>query len=386
MNAIRKLLLTLCAALCLSCAAQAEEITLAQLKEQVPNYLQMNVTTEAGETVEILAPVVLPEGDALPVLRCRQATFDASDMTDVYPRDPDEPEYMRIAGTYWNVEDSPLLVVLRNWDHGNGQTVHKRLPQGETPPHVEVTIDRAREILLEEAARFDCDIVPELRLERAVPYSGVYSTKAGTFFEADKAIAGKERGMWVLEFSQVIRGARVISNFYYPTGEPVAEDGMVEVWGSVTNADIDISAEDSYAMSLSLLVEQDELSPDSPLLPFDELQKIIEERVACGQLHSVYTLTLGYYPFYEAGKRRNDWIVDENGNQVQDPHSTATYILKPVWRIQGVDEKDRSHFSMSGELPDREEALYHDPGDPDFELLLDARTGQVLTSNCYQGE
>ena len=386
MNAIRKLLLALCALLGLACAARAEEITLAQMKEQAPNYLQMTVTAETGETVEILAPVVLPEGDALPVLRCRQATFDASHMTDFYPRDPDEPAYMRIAGTYWNVEDSPLLVVLRNWDHGDGRTVHKRLPQGELPPYVEVDADRAKEILLEEAARFDCDIVPELRLERAVPYSGVYSTKAGTFFEADKAIAGKERGMWNLEFSQVLRGARVISNFYYPTGEPGAEDGMVEVWGSVTNADINISAEDEYAMSLSLLVEESELLPDSPLLPFDALEKIIESRVAGGQLHSVYTLTLGYYPFYEAGKRRNDWITDENGNEAQDPHSTATYVLKPVWRIQGVDEKDRGHFGIDGEAPDREEVLFHDPGDPDFELLLDARTGQMLTSNRYLQE
>ena len=384
MNVIRKTGFVLCAALCLCGAARAEEITLSQLKDQAPNYLQMNVETASGETVEVFAPVVLPQGETLPVLRCRQATFDASDMTDFYPRDPDEPAYMRIAGTYWNVEDSPLLSIVRNFDFGGGDTVHKRLPQGETPPHVEVTVERAKEILLEEAARFDCDIVPELLLERAVPYSGVYTMKAGTFFEADKPVAGKERGMWVLKFSQVIRGARVISSFYYPTGERI--DGMIDVWGSVTDASIDISAEDSYAMSLCLLTEQDELSTDSPLLPFDELQKIIEERIASGQLHSVYTLTLGYYPFYEAGKRRNDWITDENGNEVQDPHSTATYILKPVWRIQGVDEKDRSHFSMSGELPDREEALFHDPGDPDFELLLDARTGQMLTSNCYLGE
>ena len=386
MKRVSKLLLALCAALCVFTAAQAEEITLAQMKEQAPNYYQAAVTTASGETVEILAPVVLPEGDALPVLRCRQATFDASRMTDFYPRDPNEPAYMRIAGTYWNVTDSPFLSIVRNFDFGGGDTVHKRLPQGEMPPHVEVSVERAKEILLEEAARFDCDIVPELRLERAVPYSGVYSMKAGTFFEPDKPVAGKERGMWVIEFSQVLRGARVISNFYYPTGEPVAEDGMVEVWGGATHADIDISAEDTYAMSLSLLMEQDELAPDNPLLPFDELTKIIEARVASGQLHSVYTLTLGYYPFYEAGKRRNDWITDESGNEVQDPHSTATYVLRPVWRIQGVDEKDRNHFGLSGEVPDREEALYHDPGDPDFELLLDARTGQMLTSDRYAAQ
>ena len=82
MNVIRKIGFVLCAALCLCGAARAEEITLSQLKDQAPNYLQMNVETASGETVEVFAPVVLPQGETLPVLRCRQATFDASDMTE----------------------------------------------------------------------------------------------------------------------------------------------------------------------------------------------------------------------------------------------------------------------------------------------------------------
>lgn len=358
--------------------AHAEETTLAALKASAPAYYRATVTDGDGETVEIMAPVVLPEGDTLPVLRCRMATFDASDKNDVYPRDPDEPAYMRIAATYWDVKDTPLLSIVRNWDHGNGSTAHKRLGEGELPPYVEVTPEQAKEILLEEAARFDCETVPELALERAVPYSGLYKTKPGTFFEPDKAIAGQERGLWDIHFAQVLRGARVISgSIYYPTGEIV--DGEMASWGGVTGANIDISAEDSYAMNLYVLVEEDELAADSPLMPFDELIEKIEARVTAGQLRSVYTLTLGYYPFYEQGKRRNDWVTDESGREVQDPHSTATYILKPVWRIQGYDEKDAHH--TDGTRPDRDEVLYHDPGDPDFELLLDARTGEPLTSN-----
>ena len=371
------ILLALCAALAGGASALAEGTTLAALKAAAPNYYQASVAGADGETVEIFAPVVLPQGDAMPVLRCRVATFDASNMTDVYPRDPNEPAYMRIAGTYWNVKDTPLLCVVRNWDHGDGSTVHKRLTQGNWPPLVDVTTEQAKEIMLEEAARFGCEIVPELALERAVPYSGLHAAKPGTFFEAGDAVAGGERGLWDIRFAQVIRGARVLSgSIYYPTGEIV--DGQMEWWGYVTTADIDVSAQDAYAMTLCVLVEEDELAEDCALLPFDELIGKIEARIGAGQLRSVYTLTLGYYPFYEQGKERNDWIVDENGNAVQDPHSTATYVLLPVWRVQGYDVKDAHH--AGGQTPDREEVLCHDPGDPEFELLLDARTGEPLAS------
>lgn len=70
--------------------ARAEQVTLAELKRQVPERLQMSVTTDEGKTIAVDAPIVLPEGDVLPVVLVKRATFDLANLHQVFPL----PEYL----------------------------------------------------------------------------------------------------------------------------------------------------------------------------------------------------------------------------------------------------------------------------------------------------
>ena len=61
----RFLALGLCM-LCLQFGAYAETVSISELRAQTPECLQMTVTTDAGDTVTVDAPITLPGGDTLP--------------------------------------------------------------------------------------------------------------------------------------------------------------------------------------------------------------------------------------------------------------------------------------------------------------------------------
>ena len=76
----------LCLSGCLGAQAVCTTlVTLSELKQQAPERLQMTVTTQDGNTIAVDAPIVLPGGDALPIVLVQRAVFDTTGLHDVYP-------------------------------------------------------------------------------------------------------------------------------------------------------------------------------------------------------------------------------------------------------------------------------------------------------------
>ena len=173
----------LCFALFAMQTAFAEQVTLSELRQQTPERLQMSVTTKDGKTIEVDAPIVLPEGDTLPIVLVQSATFDLTDLHTVYPLpkhitgtgreaslSDDRPGAMALP---LNLEEKPDILAGK-W----GATTRASLPQGETPPENNVTVDEIMAFIYENIERFDCDTAPDIRVLNATAKSGLYRIKA----------------------------------------------------------------------------------------------------------------------------------------------------------------------------------------------------------------
>ena len=376
------LLLTLCLTLTALCA-QAETTNIVQLRESAPRYYQTTVQTDDGRTVEIMAPIILPTGDAIPVLRCHQAAFDTSNIRERYPLDPDLPQYARIAATYWDAKDTVLLTCGTTDFGWDGTHVRRKLEEGEMAPGVTVGAEEAKAIVLRECAEYDCEIVPELTLEDMIGYAEGYSISAGTWDSANTkagTTAGMERGCYIINFAQVLRGVRILPTW---TNNPdrsaaVDERGDIEMLDfRRAKIGVTIGSTEDYSLLVMLLAEDEVIEEDSALLPLEEIVKVVEDRVRSGELRSVYALTLGYAAYLESGYPGGQYHM-EDGEEVNTPQSTAKFVLRPVWRVDGYDIKEANG---TVEEKNRYHVLYDkNAGDPDYELLIDAVTGELVTS------
>lgn len=356
-----------------SAALADETITLAELKQQVPDNLVLDMTTHDGETIHVDMPVVLPEGDTLPVLRVKPVLFDASDMAAKYPKGKGLINEAEVSG--WAYKGTHVLAVYIKPQNGkkprstpetsteSGRYVMTGgVPEGNGMPST-----RPLEIVQENAARFSGRDDLDIRVYKQYPMSGLYhytNIAHPDTLDLKKPRKGFEKGTWQLYPAQYIRGAEIFQGLYQPSAQ--YDWNAKGFWPDLACGWLFVLDEDDYGMGLCLLDETEVIIDDAPLAPFSAIQTAIEQRIQSGQLKSGYKLTLGYTICCRPGDPSG--ILDDS-----DP-ALARFTLIPAWRIDGYDTKDSE--TLGGREATQEE-LQRYPWQS-FTLRLDARTGDPL--------
>ena len=383
----------LCLPGCLGASAACTTLViLSELKQQAPERLQMTVTTQDGNTIAVDAPIVLPDGDTLPIVLAQRATFDTTGLHDVYPF-PD----------FFNQEysQSSLRLMLEQYDHpdnvhihfyaeewenkltgGVDSTTRGYLPQGETPPENDVTVEEIMAFIAENIKRFDCDAEPDLRVLKATAKTGQYAMKTYKTPEGwteytineNKPVKSASKGIWDLELAQYMYGARIFG-YYLPYASCDYPENPNR-WQSPVSFHAQYMDEKNFNIILSFLKETACLANDAPLLSYDSLVEALRNRMREGKLKSIYGLTLGYSVKIVKG---DAFYTDDNINGWS---TDVRFVLAPEWEILGFDEQDAATARSVGiEEPTKEMIL-----EPErcsryglsYNVRMDAATGEFI--------
>lgn len=380
--------------LCLPLTAFAETVDINELRVHTPERLQMTVTTDAGKTVTVDAPITLPEGDTLPVIVVQRATFDKTELRTVYPL-PSFLDRIAIEATVWN--DGPGATYLDLYQEQKNNRISGKvdstgrasLPQGSTPPENDVTVEEVMAFIQENIRRFHCNTEPDLRVVKATAESGLYQMKRVKTPEGwteyaineKKPVTKAPKGIWHLTLAQYFYGARVFEH-YLPCGN-IFEGRPVNLneWYSPLDFYVKYMDADNFNIGLELVKPIGLYQEESALLAYQDVVDRITERIRAGKLKSVYALTLGYSVRITKG---DAFWVGEYASFNPD----TRFVLVPEWQILGFDEKNAADAKSVGLIePTRDMVL-----EPEtysryglrYELRMDASTGQFVLD--YAGQ
>ena len=389
----RFLVLGLCM-LCLPLGAYAETVSINELRAQTPQRLQMTVTTDAGDTVTVDAPITLPDGDTLPVIVVKQATFDKTDLRMVYPL-PSFFDRNAIAATVWS--DGPGATFLDLYQEQKNNRINGKvdstgrasLPQRSTPPENDVTVADVMTFIQDNIRHFHCDTEPDLRVAKATAKSGLYQMKRVKTPEGwteyaineKKPVAKAPKGIWHLSLAQYFYGAQVFEH-YLPYGSYlVNQPENPNSWYSPFHFYVDYMDTENLNIALAPAKPIGLFLKEAALLSYGDMVNCLAERIRSGKLKSVYALTLGYSVRIAKGD------VYWADSPTQKPSDTR-FVLVPEWQILGFDEKNAADTKSVGLTePTRDMVL-----EPEtysrycltYELRMDASTGQFVLDYAAQ--
>ncbi len=347
---MKRMLIVLLSLLLVSAAAlpaMAEEnlVTYAELKAQAPQRLQMTVTSDAGYTIEVDAPVILPEAEHLPVLLCKNWHFEGERSDCIYqPKGSQDLLYGQ-----------------------TDRTDRYPLPMGATPPENDFTLEQAMALIMENNQRFGGDPTVDLRVNRVAAMSGLCKTKSakvtdestGVSYRAivadpEKPVKGKEKGVWFIETAQYLRGARVL---------PEGSNGIIPldgIWHPDTNTSANtIMNAENYALLFDYLREESVLTDDVRLADWSMVENSIRELIRQDKLKSVYQVELVY--IVKTTRATNELWAREG--LTEEYVENDTYVLVPGWEIKGYGMNDRNADRFVESVsPDRETVLMNSIG------------------------
>ena len=377
----------LCAAVLTMHSAFAELVTLSELKQQLPERLQMTVTTKEGKTIEVNAPIILPDGDTMPVVLVQSATFDLTDLYRVFPHPDYFEKNVRMVAETRAYKGSPMMQLFAeekpNRLTGKADTtVRTRLSQGEKPPENDVSVDEIMAFIYENIERFGCDTEPDIRVIKATANSGLYSMKKYKTSEGwteytineKKPVKNAGKGMWHLDLAQFMYGVRIFDR-YYPYASYQGPDNPNH-WQPPVSIHCDYMDEKYFNILMMLAKETDILLQDAQLLSYDALVRVLQERMKEGKLRNIYGLTLGYS--IKIVKGDACWTDDT----YRDYNVDARFVLVPEWEILGFDEQDAATAKSLGLVEPTKEMIL----EPEiysryglsYDVRMDASTGAFI--------
>lgn len=397
------LALVLTLSICGGALAGGDTFTLAELKDQAPERLQMTVTAVTGETVTVDAPVILPDTDALPVLKCKSQLFETARANAFFFPDKKSRQsatYKQFvspeatdAFPFLNIvkESTPYLLT------GKTDTTRRSpLSMGETPPENDFTLEQAVELILRYNAAFGGNPDVDLRPTQAVAMSGLCKMKSAKvtneatgvsvraiIADPERPVKGKEKGLWLISLSQYLHGARVIDD----SNKRYRASGYYNPYPTKNRNNV--MDEENFRVFLSYLQEEGTLTDDYPLAGWDAVEGSIRALIEQGKLKSVYQVELVYL----VKMLRVNHEAFKRGEFTQKDAFSCGFALVPVWEIKGWNlyEANEKYFA-SGTSPDRETILLNyfgqDYQQEDYVLRLNADTAKPFEpeDKIYDGE
>ena len=298
MRILDTLLLTLALAASASAAAASDEyVSIKELRESLPErwvgeYVVQNGAykqLEKGDTVSVDVPIVVPEVDAVPVVRITW-----------------EPPAEGLDGS--------LEVTRDDW---NAKGIDRRFPRDELSfPALETLATFDAELPWEEAPTIAMEEfqkwMPFMRDKELTPYfHRSYGDSKGNGFQ----------GIYFYTTYHGIPYLIVSSLFRH---EVKSEHGEIEERAIVPSSMVAmrIKRPGQFWTNISTSKEVGVDMEDIPLLPFDEIMKVLEQRVTDGYAYSLNEVRFGYMCFIDPDKKGEE------------------FVLLPVWAAKGRTRAD----------------------------------------------
>ena len=334
---IRKTIMKiLCCLLLVPLTATAQETSnVHEIKETAPKRWCAEFQTREGKTVNVDAPVHIPDVDAVPLMRvCKNFK------------------------TYELVGDESFLI--GKADARKREEIYDpdQFPDTEYTYTPENLIFFMQDILLSNGvADEDADLIPY----RVTALGSMYYVKNGKTFNRKNSFPASVADTTKPWNHDQTTGYRMIATQRIG-GLPVFLSGTVAIGMNSMQTFSSLTYIDSehYSMNLNTVTIEEILSPDMELLSFHNIQEILTERIVDGKLQEILEINLGYLCMSGNAAEQNDEL---------------SWQLIPVWQIRGYDTYlDPVHvLSMLSE----EDRIKYDP-DMIYSIYINAVTGELI--------
>lgn len=296
--------------------AEENHVSIADLHTDAPERFQGEYVTQQGAHVSIDCAVIIPNVDACPIVR----------VTWGGPMELSDP-----ALTVTTNDENVL-----RFDHGFEADAKRVLAAEGESVNSQLSYTDAASLLSDMI----CNAVPMLDTQ-----------KLQCINQLGYRHGDGEGGYYMVFFASLYHGIPYLCNAPYAI--PLSPKDATPIPFELTYGCIEDSQH--YNASVSVPKEIGVIEDDIPLLPFHEIQKIIEERIVDGYIASLEEMRFGYRIYI-------------------DPEYRGTeYILAPIWVFSG-------NMRASLEIPfeDDEQVVFMQFKRPSS-FAINAQTGEIYT-------
>ena len=336
---IRKTIMKiLCCLLLVPLTATAQETSnVHEIKKTAPKRWCAEFQAREGKTVVVDAPVLIPDVDAVPLMRvCKNFK------------------------TYELVGDESFLI--GKADARKREEIYDpdQFPDTEYTYTPENLIFFMQDILLSNGvADEDADLIPY----RVTALGSMYYVKNGktinrkNSFPASVADTTKPWNHDQTTGYRMIATQRIGGLPVFLSGTIAIGMNSMQTFSSLTYID-----SEHYSMNLNTVTIEEILSPDMELLSFHNIQEILAERIVDGRLQKILEINLGYLCM---------------GGNAAEQKDELSWLLIPVWQIRGYDAYlDPVHDGILSILSEEDRIKY----DPEmiYSIYFNAVTGELI--------
>ena len=307
---------------------ESDYVTIAELRESLPErwvgeYVVQNGAykqLEKGDTVSVDVPIVVPEVDAVPVVRITwEPPIEGLD------------ESFYISGNGW-------------YSKGIGRNF----------PMEEMAFP-----LMEEKTTFDPELpwedAPAIAIEEFSKYFPMMRDKELTCYFHYSYGESEDNGFQCLYFYTTYHGIpHLLSNrsFLHVIESEIGPNDLIDPPGNVA---MRIKRPGQFWVNIATSKEIGVEIEDIPLLPFEEILKAFERQVEAGHAYSLNEVRFGYMTFIDPEKKGEE------------------FVLLPVWAAKGRTRGDLTiPFDLKNDQVVKDRSAYGCNS-----IVINAQTGEV---------
>lgn len=307
---------------------ESDYVTIAELRESLPErwvgeYVVQNGAykqLEKGDTVSVDVPIVVPEVDAVPVVRITW-----------------EPP---IEGL-----DESFYISKNEW---YSKTIGRNFPMDEMGFPV-----------MEEKTTFDPELpwedAPAIAIEEFRKYFPMMRDKELTCYFHYSYGESEDNGFQCLYFYTTYHGIpHLLSNrsFLHVIESEIGPNDLIDPPGNVA---MRIKRPGQFWVNIDTSKEIGVEIEDIPLLPFEEILKAFERQVEAGHAYSLNEVRFGYMTFIDPEKKGEE------------------FVLLPVWAAKGRTRGDLTiPFDLKNDQVVKDRSAYGCNS-----IVINAQTGEV---------
>jgi len=307
---------------------ESDYVTIVELRESLPErwvgeYVVQNGAykqLEKGDTVSVDVPIVVPEVDAVPVVRITW-----------------EPP---IEGL-----DESFYISKNEW---YSKTIGRNFPMDEMGFPV-----------MEEKTTFDPELpwedAPAIAIEEFRKYFPMMRDKELTCYFHYSYGESEDNGFQCLYFYTTYHGIpHLLSNrsFLHVIESEIGPNDLIDPPGNVA---MRIKRPGQFWVNIDTSKEIGVEIEDIPLLPFEEILKVFERQVEAGHAYSLNEVRFGYMTFIDPEKKGEE------------------FVLLPVWAAKGRTRGDLTiPFDLKNDQVVKDRSAYGCNS-----IVINAQTGEV---------
>lgn len=347
-------------------AAGDKYMSLKDLRAQAPARFRYAADVN-NRPLRIDAPVIIPQGDAMPVPRLRWLQIDEAALRSAMAEIAGDGTMLSIGGDKSGIgfAASSMTGDRPYFDPLPGKIATDIIVTDDSEPENNpFTSGQAYDLMLKLLEKLGVD-PGQVSLYAQAGTSARYKIRSVddrspdrySHFYLDQPIEGHEQGFHILVASQTLGGIPIFPNGYHWGGPNYEMDNRLRM---------QILNQKEFSAEGRLIRPEGEKIGDLPLANigrvFDTLRGLIEK----GRLRQIDRIQLGYELFYE-----------QNVKSGSDEAET-TLIAVPVWQVLGRLYGDAAEGDSYYQMIARDQYETSAYTDASFELRINAQTGEYI--------